>query len=32
MCKINGLDDFLIGIAPLLEVESIDDNEDEEDI
>ena len=31
-CKINGLDDFLTGIAPLLDVDSIDDNEDEEDV
>ena len=31
-CKINGLDDFLTGIAPLLEFDSIDDNEDENDV
>jgi pectin methylesterase-like acyl-CoA thioesterase len=30
-CKINGLDDFLTGIAPLLEVDSIN-VEGEEDV
>ena len=28
-CKINGLDDFLMGIAPLLEVDSIDEGEED---
>ena len=28
-CKINGLEDFLTGIAPLLEVDSIDEGEED---
>ena len=31
-CKVNGLDDFLTGISPIMEVDSVHDDEEEDDI